>query len=49
MPIHWRVLTVGYLRLISDAYSLEFSRLRSELYAQVLLATSTVQEALNDW
>jgi len=48
MPIHWRILTIGYLRLISDAYSLEFSRLRSELYAKYSWPTSTVQEALNE-
>jgi predicted transcriptional regulator len=48
MPIHWRILTIGYLRLISDAYSLEFSRLRSELYAKYSWQTSTVQQALNE-
>jgi len=48
MPIHWRILTIGYLKLISDAYSLEFSRLRSELYAKYSWQTSTVQQALNE-
>jgi len=48
MPIHWRILTIGYLKLISDAYSLEFSRLRSELWAKYSWQTSTVQNALNE-
>jgi hypothetical protein len=48
MPIHWRMLTFGFLKLISDAHSLEFSRLRSELYAKYSWQTSTVQQALNE-
>ena len=48
MPIHWRILTIGYLKLISDAYSLEFSRLRSDLFAKYSWQTSTVQQALNE-
>jgi hypothetical protein len=48
MPIHWRILTTGYLKLFSDAYSLEFSRLRSELYARYSWSTSAVQQALNE-
>jgi predicted transcriptional regulator len=48
MPIHWRILTTGYLKLISEAYSLEFSRLRSELFAKYSWSTSGVQQALNE-
>jgi len=48
MPVHWKILTTGYLRLYSDAYSLEFSRLRTELFAKCSWRTSDVQEALND-
>ena len=48
MPIHWKILTTGYLKLISDDYSLEFSRLRSELYHKYTWTTSIVQKALND-
>jgi hypothetical protein len=48
MPIHWKILTTGYLKLLSDNYSLEFSRLRSELFAKFSWQTSTVQQALND-
>ena len=48
MPIHWRILTTGYLKLLSDAYSLEFSRLRSELFAKYSWSTSAVQHALNE-
>jgi len=31
-PLHWKILTTRYLKLISDEFSLEFSRIRSELY-----------------
>jgi predicted transcriptional regulator len=48
MPMHWRILTTGYLKLLSDAYSLEFSRLKSELYAKYSWSTSAVQQALNE-
>jgi predicted transcriptional regulator len=48
MPIHWRILTTGYLKLLSEAYSLEFSRLRSELFAKYSWSTSAVQHALNE-
>src|SRR5271157_1759713 len=47
-PIHWRILTTGYLKLLSEAYSLEFSRLRSELFAKYSWSTSAVQHALNE-
>ncbi|MGA2666379.1 MAG: hypothetical protein ABSF83_15695, partial [Nitrososphaerales archaeon] len=47
-PVHWRILTIGYLKLLSDGYSLEFSRLRSELFAKCSWLTSTVQQALNE-
>ena len=46
-PVAWRVLTAGYLRLLSDAYPLEFSRLRSEFFAKHSWRTSDVNEALN--
>ena len=46
-PVAWRVLTAGYLKLLSDAYPLEFSRLRSELFAKHSWRTSDVNEALN--
>ena len=46
-PVAWRVLTAGYLKLLSDAYPLEFSRLRSEFFAKHSWRTSDVQEALN--
>jgi hypothetical protein len=48
MPIHWKILTMGYLKIISDGYSVEFSRLRSELYQKYNWTTSDVQQALND-
>jgi hypothetical protein len=46
-PVAWRVLTAGYLKLFSDAYPLEFSRLRTELFAKHSWRTSDVNEALN--
>jgi len=46
-PVAWRVLTAGYLKLLSDAYPLEFSRLRSEFFAKHSWRTSDVNEALN--
>ncbi len=46
-PIHWRILTRGYLKLLSDAQSLEFSRLRSELYSNYHWQTPDVLQALN--
>src|SRR6202044_1571109 len=46
-PITWRILTAGYLKLLSDAYPLEFSRLRTELFAKHSWRTSDVQEGLN--
>ena len=47
-PIHWKILTTGYLKLLSDVYALEFSRLRSELYQKYSWKTSIVQQAVND-
>jgi Helicase HerA, central domain/TraM recognition site of TraD and TraG len=47
-PVHWRILTTGYLKLTSDEYSLEFSRLRSDLFAKCSWLTSTVHTAAND-
>jgi hypothetical protein len=46
-PVAWRVLTAGYLKLLSDAYPLEFSRLRNEFFAKHSWRTSDVNEALN--
>jgi hypothetical protein len=48
MPIHWRILTMAYLKVLSNEYSVEFSRLRSELYHRYTWTTSDVQQALND-
>ena len=48
MPVHWKILTTGYLKLLSDDYPLEFSRLRSELFPKYSWHTSDVQQALND-
>jgi TraM recognition site of TraD and TraG/Helicase HerA, central domain len=48
MPIHWRILTMACLKALSDQYSVEFSRLRSELYQKYGWTTSDVQQALND-
>ncbi len=48
MPVHWKILTTGYLKVLSDEYSIEFSRIRSELYHKYSWQTSTVQQALND-
>ncbi len=48
MPIHWRILTTGYLKLFSDADSLEFSRLRTEFYTKYTWTTTAVQQALNE-
>ena len=47
-PIHWKILTTGYLKLIADEFSLEFSRIRSELYHKYTWTTSDVQRACND-
>jgi DNA helicase HerA-like ATPase len=47
-PVHWKILTTGYLKLISDGYSLEFSRLKSDLFAKCSWLTSTVHQALNE-
>ena len=47
MPITWRILTAGYLKLMSEAYPLEFSRIRTELFAKHSWRTSDVQDALN--
>jgi predicted transcriptional regulator len=46
-PVTWRILTAGYLKLMSDAYPLEFSRIRTEFFAKHSWRTSDVQEALN--
>jgi len=48
MPIHWKILTTGYLKLLSDVYALEFSRLRSELFQKYSWKTSIVQQSLNE-
>ena len=48
MPVHWKILTTGYLKLTSDEYSLEFSRLRSDLFAKCSWLTSTVHQAANE-
>ena len=48
MPIHWRILTMAYLKVLSDDYSVEYSRLRSNLYHKFTWKTSDVQQALND-
>jgi DNA helicase HerA-like ATPase len=47
-PVHWKILTTGYLKLTSDEYSLEFSRLRSDLFAKCSWLTSTVHQAANE-
>jgi hypothetical protein len=47
-PIHWKILTMTYLRELSDDYSVEYSRLRSNLYHNFVWKTSDVQQALND-
>jgi hypothetical protein len=46
-PVAWRILTAGYLKLMSDAYPLEFSRIRTEFFAKHSWRTSDVNEALN--
>ena len=48
MPIHWKILTMAYLKVLSDDYSVEYSRLRSNLYHNFTWKTSDVQQALND-
>ena len=48
MPIHWKILTMTYLKVLSDDYSVEYSRLRSNLYHNFTWKTSDVQQALND-
>jgi hypothetical protein len=48
MPIHWKILTMTYLKELSDDYSVEYSRLRSNLYHNFTWKTSDVQQALND-
>jgi len=47
-PIHWKILTMTYLKELSDDYSVEYSRLRSDLYYNFAWKTSDVQQALND-
>jgi len=37
-PVTWRILTAGYLKLMSDAYPLEFSRIRTELFREAFVA-----------
>ena len=48
MPINWKILTMAYLKVLSDDYSVEYSRLRSNLYHNFTWKTSDVQQALND-
>ena len=48
LPVHWKILTTGYLKLTSDEYSLEFSRLRTDLYSKCSWLTSTVHQAANE-
>ena len=48
LPVHWKILTTGYLKLTSDEYSLEFSRLRSDLFTKYSWLTSTVHMAANE-
>ena len=48
MPIHWKILTMTYLKELSDDFSVEYSRLRSNLYHNFTWKTSDVQQALND-
>jgi len=47
-PIPWKILTMTYLKELSDDYSVEYSRLRSNLYHNFVWKTSDVQQALND-
>ena len=47
-PSTGRYSRLAYLKLLSDEYSVEFSRIRSELFHKYSWKTSDVQQALND-
>jgi len=48
MPLPWRILTMAYLKMLSNDYSVEYSRIRSDLFHRYGWKTSDVQQALND-